>query len=75
MNDKLRSAAEALSDVLNAQAQAGTFSVGMGDNTLVVYIHRKLSFKTRAFVGAIAMMDGFPVRSEYVGLIRPAGEA
>ncbi len=75
LNDKLRSAAEALSDILNAQVVPGTLSVGMGDNELFVYVHRKLSFKTRGFVDAIADMDGFPVRSQWVGQLRPAGEA
>ena len=74
MND-IRSAAEALSKILDTQAVSGTFSVGMGDNELIVYVHRKLSFQTKQFLSAIAEMDGFPVRSQFVGQIRPAGDA
>ena len=74
MND-IRSAAEALSDVLNAAAGAGTMTVGMGDNELVVYIHRKLSAQNSRYLKSIAEMDGFPVRLQFVGQIRPTGAA
>lgn len=72
MTEKLESAANALADILNTQGLPGTFSVGMGDNELVVYVHRTLSFKNKQFLNAIAEMDGFPVRSQFVGQIKPA---
>jgi hypothetical protein len=75
MNLKLNSAGSALSEILNAQVSPGTLTVGVGDNELVVYVHRKLSFKVKSFLNAIAEMDGFPVRSQWVGQIRPAGDA
>jgi hypothetical protein len=75
MNLKLNSAASVLSEILHAQVPVGALSVGAGDNEIIVYIHRKLSFKAKGFLDAIAEMDGFPVRSEFVGQIRPAGDA
>jgi hypothetical protein len=65
---KLRKAAEGLGLVINPHEA----HVGIGDDELHVYVTASKSVKKRLAMTLPATVDGFPVKVEYVGKIKPA---
>jgi hypothetical protein len=68
MEEKLRLAAESLRKHLEIAVNPQAFSIGLADEELHVYIHRRLYKKITP-----DEWEGFRVETIYVGQVRPAG--